>query len=183
MSTVHRTFSPMKFGANSWNKNSPVTNRMACLFFLRQDDLTAGSQLQPSSFYRGIAARQNKRCSEDTSIPFAFPGSVLRRMLKGCLQEGKTTSAVQGAFTENTGLWTWCSILGQLYQIQQTAAFELGVRNTISLPPAFSPEVNSVKKMKDGPNRCKSVQRTPFCTEVTRTRCPLNPILWDILCY
>lgn len=29
---------------------------------------------------------------------------------------------------------------------------ELGVRNTISLSSVFSPEVNSVNKMKDGPN-------------------------------
>lgn len=30
MSTMDRTFSPVEFGANSWNKNHPVTNDVGC---------------------------------------------------------------------------------------------------------------------------------------------------------
>lgn len=90
-----RTYSPVKLGAKA-ETNSPKTNRMDCSLLLRWDHLTAASQLQPSSLSRGIAPWQNKRCNEDNSIPFAFPGSVSWQMLKGCLQEGKTISAVQG---------------------------------------------------------------------------------------
>lgn len=174
---MDRPFSPVEFGANSWNR---ITQwQIMQISFPRQDDLAAGCSPAP----REESLRGRANSAQDTSPSLLLSQGACRdKCLRGVCREGKTIWAARGAFTGSRGLQTRCSVRSQLGTALNEPLLSsqgLGIRLPCLQPP--HQHYTALQRWKTVLIMCTSAQCAPFDANVTATRCPLNPIVWGLL--